>query len=398
MRFRQSFSRTDRPLLRFAARQPLVLREHRNCEARREQRHHRADARRLRDWASRRAASAGRRRPSRLRPRRRAPQSSRGAARPRRRRTSRARWSSADAQACRTRRSRPRRYAARRGRCRRRARHESSIAVASPQSRVQGRWSMAQSWRTADRTAPCLESSIAPSPDRPCLALIVACVAASTSRADDRSRADRVAGEARQRTAHRAAARGRCAGEPAALAARRSAAPRSRARSEDRTAQDRSKQTRRRSASSSATPAIRSRRSRKKPRRRGRSSKRAWSSCTSWAAPATCGCSSMSSDLKEVGRAYRMVAAVAAIDRHRAEQHQQNLVRLRAAHGSLEEAPRGDGQAAAGRDRRADRRRSRGALARAAHRRDRSPPRSDGRARQRAAERADQAAADARGA
>ena len=42
------------------------------------------------------------------------------------------------------------------------------------------------------------------------------------------------------------------------------------------------------------------------------------------------------SDLKEVGRAYRMVAAVAAIDRHRAEQHRQNLVRLRAAHGSLE--------------------------------------------------------------
>ena len=42
------------------------------------------------------------------------------------------------------------------------------------------------------------------------------------------------------------------------------------------------------------------------------------------------------SDLKEVGRAYRMVAAVAAIDRHRAEQHQQNLVRLRAAYGSLE--------------------------------------------------------------
>ena len=31
------------------------------------------------------------------------------------------------------------------------------------------------------------------------------------------------------------------------------------------------------------------------------------------------------SDLKEFGRAYRMVAAVAAIDRRRAEQHQQNL-------------------------------------------------------------------------
>jgi septal ring factor EnvC (AmiA/AmiB activator) len=42
------------------------------------------------------------------------------------------------------------------------------------------------------------------------------------------------------------------------------------------------------------------------------------------------------SDLKEVGRAYRMVAAVAAIDRHRAEQHQNSLVRLRAAYGSLE--------------------------------------------------------------
>ena len=42
------------------------------------------------------------------------------------------------------------------------------------------------------------------------------------------------------------------------------------------------------------------------------------------------------SDLKEVGRAYRMVAALAAIDRRRAEVHQQNLVRLRAAHESLE--------------------------------------------------------------
>jgi murein hydrolase activator len=42
------------------------------------------------------------------------------------------------------------------------------------------------------------------------------------------------------------------------------------------------------------------------------------------------------SDLREVGRAYRMVAAVAAIDRHRAQQHQQNLVRLRAAYGALE--------------------------------------------------------------
>ncbi|HEY0283763.1 MAG TPA: peptidoglycan DD-metalloendopeptidase family protein [Vicinamibacterales bacterium] len=47
------------------------------------------------------------------------------------------------------------------------------------------------------------------------------------------------------------------------------------------------------------------------------------------------------SDLKEVGRAYRMVAAVAAIDRHRAEQHRQNLVHLRAAYGSLE-ARRGE--------------------------------------------------------
>jgi septal ring factor EnvC (AmiA/AmiB activator) len=41
------------------------------------------------------------------------------------------------------------------------------------------------------------------------------------------------------------------------------------------------------------------------------------------------------SDLREMGRAYRMVAAVAAIDRHRAALHQQNLVRLRAAHLSL---------------------------------------------------------------
>jgi septal ring factor EnvC (AmiA/AmiB activator) len=45
-------------------------------------------------------------------------------------------------------------------------------------------------------------------------------------------------------------------------------------------------------------------------------------------------------DLKEVGRAYRMVAAIAAIDRRRAEEHQQNLVRLRAAHSALEERRR----------------------------------------------------------
>jgi septal ring factor EnvC (AmiA/AmiB activator) len=43
------------------------------------------------------------------------------------------------------------------------------------------------------------------------------------------------------------------------------------------------------------------------------------------------------SDLKEVGRAYRMVAALAAIDRRRAEQHRQNLVRLRSAHEAIEE-------------------------------------------------------------
>ena len=43
------------------------------------------------------------------------------------------------------------------------------------------------------------------------------------------------------------------------------------------------------------------------------------------------------SDPKELGRAYRMVSALAAIDRHRAERHQQNLVRLRAAYASLEQ-------------------------------------------------------------
>ena len=42
------------------------------------------------------------------------------------------------------------------------------------------------------------------------------------------------------------------------------------------------------------------------------------------------------SNLREVGRGYRMVAAVASIDRHRVEEHQQNLVRLRAAYGKLE--------------------------------------------------------------
>jgi septal ring factor EnvC (AmiA/AmiB activator) len=41
-------------------------------------------------------------------------------------------------------------------------------------------------------------------------------------------------------------------------------------------------------------------------------------------------------DLRELGRTYRMVAAVASLDRIRAEQHKQNLVKLRAAHRSLE--------------------------------------------------------------
>jgi murein hydrolase activator len=42
------------------------------------------------------------------------------------------------------------------------------------------------------------------------------------------------------------------------------------------------------------------------------------------------------SDLKEIGRAYRMVAATAAIDRRRAVQQRQNLARLRAAQDLLE--------------------------------------------------------------
>ena len=42
------------------------------------------------------------------------------------------------------------------------------------------------------------------------------------------------------------------------------------------------------------------------------------------------------SDVKEVGRAYRMVAAVATIDRHRAEEQRQNLTRLQRAYTSLE--------------------------------------------------------------
>jgi septal ring factor EnvC (AmiA/AmiB activator) len=42
-------------------------------------------------------------------------------------------------------------------------------------------------------------------------------------------------------------------------------------------------------------------------------------------------------NLREVGRVYRMVAALAAIDRHRAEQHRLNLVQLRTAHETIEQ-------------------------------------------------------------
>ncbi len=43
------------------------------------------------------------------------------------------------------------------------------------------------------------------------------------------------------------------------------------------------------------------------------------------------------SDLKEFGRAYRMVGALAAIDRQRIERHKQNLGQLRMAHTALEQ-------------------------------------------------------------
>lgn len=43
------------------------------------------------------------------------------------------------------------------------------------------------------------------------------------------------------------------------------------------------------------------------------------------------------SDLKEFGRAYRMVAAVAAIDRQRVERHKRSLEQLRAAYKTLEQ-------------------------------------------------------------
>jgi septal ring factor EnvC (AmiA/AmiB activator) len=42
------------------------------------------------------------------------------------------------------------------------------------------------------------------------------------------------------------------------------------------------------------------------------------------------------SNLRDVGRAYRMVTAIAASDRHRADEHRQMLVRLRDAYRSLE--------------------------------------------------------------
>ncbi|HET9467731.1 MAG TPA: peptidoglycan DD-metalloendopeptidase family protein [Vicinamibacterales bacterium] len=43
------------------------------------------------------------------------------------------------------------------------------------------------------------------------------------------------------------------------------------------------------------------------------------------------------SNIQDIGRAYRMVAALAAIDRQRADELRQNVARLRAAHTSLQE-------------------------------------------------------------
>ena len=42
-------------------------------------------------------------------------------------------------------------------------------------------------------------------------------------------------------------------------------------------------------------------------------------------------------DLKEFGRAYRMVSALASLDRQRAVQHQQNLVKMKQARASLQQ-------------------------------------------------------------
>jgi septal ring factor EnvC (AmiA/AmiB activator) len=43
------------------------------------------------------------------------------------------------------------------------------------------------------------------------------------------------------------------------------------------------------------------------------------------------------SDLREFGRAYRLVSALAAVDRERAVQHQRTIAQLRAAHAALEQ-------------------------------------------------------------
>jgi septal ring factor EnvC (AmiA/AmiB activator) len=83
--------------------------------------------------------------------------------------------------------------------------------------------------------------------------------------------------------------------------------------------------------------ATRSMRSSPRRRKRGRRSKRAWFELYKLGSAGYVRMLMTVSDLKELGRAYRMVSALAALDRQRAEQHQQNLAALKKARAALEQ-------------------------------------------------------------
>ena len=69
-------------------------------------------------------------------------------------------------------------------------------------------------------------------------------------------------------------------------------------------------------------------------------STRGWCSSTRWGAPATGGCSSTCSNLRDLGRAYRTAAALGRIDRDRIDEHRRTLASLSAERTRLEQRSR----------------------------------------------------------
>ena len=176
------------------------------------------------------------------------------------------------------------------------------------------------------------------------------------ARLTDRAQAPDAASQRAARSDPRASARSRVAGDAGERAARRAAQARSRSADQGRGAgADRARP--RRDVSEQLAAATRARASRcsGRPKRRRRTSRRAWCGSTSSVAPATGACCSTSTICDRLGRAYRTASALDRIDRDRVIEHQRTLEALAK---ERQRSPGARQRAHGARDRRPQRRRA----------------------------------------